>query len=80
MGTVVDQLVLETKSRVPHPTGIRFHYGDGSKDFFSYKIERGAIPIMLRLIERRLLGSAKAAEIRYSDGSLVVVRPKGAGR
>lgn len=74
--SAVDQLALRVRTSAPHPTGVRFHYGDGSVDFFSYKIERLAIPHTLRMIERRLLGSARAAEVRFSDGGLVIVRPK----
>lgn len=56
----------------PEPYTVREHYSDGSVAFFA-----DAAPAYPEDIVRRVVrGHVKAVEVRYTDGSLVIVRRK----
>lgn len=51
--------------------GVRRHYWDGGKDFFTYRADED---IARRTVEEIVNLKIRHAEFRMSDGSLVIVR------
>lgn len=72
-------LIERAKAMAPPPSaiGLRYNYANGSRDFFSYRIygNRACRGVAKALAS----GWAESAEIRLSNGQLVIVRPKQAG-